>query len=494
MTNEAGLPRSTPEAQGITSSAILNFVNTVEQQIDALHSFMLLRHGQVVAEGWWAPYPPQELHMLFSLSKSFTATAVGLAVAEGHLAVADKVISFFPDDLPTEVSDNLAAMQVHHLLSMATGHTEDTTRYLHMAEDGNWVKAFLARPVEREPGSHFLYNTGATYMLSAIVQKLTGQTLLAYLRPRLFDPLGIGEATWESCPRGINTGGYGLKVTTEDIARFGQLYLQAGKWQGQQLVSADWVAMATAKQVSNGSDPQSDWAQGYGYQFWRCRHGAYRGDGAFGQYCIVMPEQDAVLAITSGLGNMQAPLDIIWDKLLPAMQATPLAADSAGQAALQQKLATLTLPPQPGAPSSPLVAQVSGRCYHFAVDEQQDGDRELPQIHAITLDFAETATTFTLHNSYGKQQIRCGQGEWLTGAMTVDHRGPQSVAASGAWVTEDTYVIKQYFYQTPFCNTTTVHFTEDGVTYQARLNVSFGPTEFPQLVGRPVSQSVMKNG
>lgn len=488
MHTETGLPRSTPEAQGISSAAILSFVEAVEQKLDALHSFMLLRHGHVVAEGWWSPYGPAEPHMLFSLSKSFTATAVGLAVAEGHLTVADKVIAFFPDDLPEEVSDNLAAMQVHHLLSMATGHTEDTTGYLHRAADGNWARAFLARPVAREPGTHFLYNTGATYMLSAIVQKLTGQTLLEYLRPRLFDPLGIGEATWESCPRGINTGGYGLKVTTEDIARFGQLYLQEGKWQGQQLVPATWVATASAKQVSNGSDPQSDWAQGYGYQFWRCRHNAYRGDGAFGQYCIVMPEQDAVLAITSGLGNMQAPLDIIWEQLLPAMQPTALAADSTGHQALQQKLATLALPPQSGKPSSPLAAQVSGRCYHFAVEEQGDGNGDLTQIHALSLDFAETATTFTLHNGYGQQQIRCGQGEWLTGTMTVDHRGPQQVASSGAWVAEDTYVIKCYFYQTPFCNTTTVHFTAEGVTYQARLNVGFGPTEFPQLVGQPALQ------
>lgn len=486
MTNTYGLPRSTPEAQGISSASILSFVETIEEQIDALHSFMLVRHGQVVAEGWWSPYGPTDLHMLFSLSKSFTSTAVGLAVAEGRLTVTDRVISFFPDDLPDNVSDNLAAMQVHHLLSMATGHTEDTTRYLHTAEDGNWVKAFLARPVEREPGTHFLYNTGATYILSAIMQKLTGQTLLQYLRPRLFDPLGIGEATWESCPRGINTGGYGLKITTEDIACFGQLYLQQGVWAGQQLVPADWIAAATAKQVSNGSKPESDWEQGYGYQFWRCRHGAYRGDGAFGQYCIVMPEQDAVLAITSGLSDMQAPLNIIWEKLLPALTPTALPADRASHAALQQKLARLALAPQAGSASTPLAAQVNGRRYEFAGDAQQSDNNDLAQIHAVTLAFGENGTTVTLHNNYGEQRLACGYGEWHTGVITVDHRGPGAVAASAAWVTDDTYVIKYYFYQTPFCNTTTLQFTGDQLIYQGRLNVSFGPTEFPQLVGRQV--------
>ncbi|MEZ4859853.1 MAG: serine hydrolase [Caldilineaceae bacterium] len=489
MTNQ--LPRSTPEAQGIASTAILAFIEAAEQQIDAFHSLMLLRHGQVVAEGWWAPYAAEALHMLFSLSKSFTSTAVGLAVAEGRLSVQDKVTSFFPEDLPTDLpeaaSDNLAAMQVHHLLSMSTGHTEDTTRYLRMAPDGNWAKAFLARPVEREPGTHFLYNTGATYMLSAIVQKLTGQTLLDYLRPRLFDPLGIGEATWESCPRGINTGGFGLKVTTEDIARFGQLYLQEGEWQGKQIVPAAWVAEATRKHIDNrhpGDQPWSDWAQGYGYQFWRCRHNSYRGDGAFGQYCIVMPEQDAVLAITSGLANMQAPLDLIWEKLLPAMQAAPLAADSAGYHALQAKLSNLALPTQAGAATAARAAQVNGRCYHFALEEQQGDNDDLTQFSALSLTFDTAGATYTLHNAFGEQQVRCGNGEWVRGVMTVDQRGPQEVAVSGAWTAADTYVIKSYFTQTPFCNTTTLRFDGDQVTYQGRMNVGFGQTELPQLVGR----------
>lgn len=484
MTTKNQLPHSTPEAQGISSSAILNFVEAVEKDIDALHSFMLLRHGQVVAEGWWSPYAPTEPHMLFSLSKSFTSTAVGLAVAEGHLSVTDQVIAFFPEERPDAVSANLAAMQVRHLLSMATGHTEDTTRYLHEQPDGNWVRAFLARPVEREPGTHFLYNTGATYMLSAIVQKLTGQTLLDYLRPRLFDPLGIGPATWESCPRGINTGGYGLNVTTADIARFGQLYLQKGMWQGQQLVPAAWIAEATAKQVSNGSKPESDWEQGYGYQFWRCRHGAYRGDGAFGQYCIVMPEQDVVLAITSGLGNMQAPLDIVWDQLLPALAANSLPEDPATQAKLSQKLATLALPPVQGAATSPVAAQVSGNRYHFTLDEQQGGDPREPKLEAIAFDFADAGTTVTLCDTAGEHTVRCGNGAWIKGEMLVNRRGRQPMVASGAWTAPDTYVMQLYFYHTPFCNTITCQFDAAQVIYNSRLNVNFGPTEQPQLVGR----------
>src|SRR5262249_17904140 len=158
-----------------------------------------------------------------------------------------------------------------------------------------------------------------TYMLSAIVQKTAGLTVLDYLRPRLFEPLGIEDPTWGTSPQGVSLGGYGLSIRTEDIARFGQLYLQKGEWQGRQLLPTTRVQAATSRQVSNGSSPQSDWDQGYGYQFWRCRHGAFRGDGAFGQYCLVMPEQDAVLAITSGVKDMQAVLNLVWDKLLPAL-------------------------------------------------------------------------------------------------------------------------------------------------------------------------------
>src|SRR5207244_5422812 len=170
--------------------------------------------------------------------------------------------------------------------------------------------------------------------LSAIVQKVTGMTVLDYLKPRLFEPLGIEHPTWEASPQGITAGGYGLSIRTEDIARFGQLYLQKGKWQEKQLVPESWVEAATARQTSNGSNPKSDWDQGYGYQFWRCRNGAYRGDGAFGQYCIVMPEQDAVIVITSGLRDMQAVLNLVWETLLPGMSKKTLPADKANRAKL----------------------------------------------------------------------------------------------------------------------------------------------------------------
>src|SRR5260370_32115779 len=205
-------------------------------------------------------------------------------------------------------------------------------------------------------------------MLSAIVQKATGVTVLDSLKPRLFEPLGIERPTWESSPQGVTTGGYGLSIRTEDIARFGQLYLQKGKWNGKQLVPESWVDAATARQTSNGSSPKSDWDQGYGYQFWRSRHGAYRGDGAFGQYCIVLPEQDAVIAITSGVKDMQAVLNLVWDKLLPAMKSSPLSPDQEARAKLEQTLKGLSLrPPE----ASGTHAKVVGKKDVFRANERK---------------------------------------------------------------------------------------------------------------------------
>ncbi|MBK8024672.1 MAG: serine hydrolase [Chloroflexi bacterium] len=357
------LGRSTPEAQGVASGAIQKFIEAVEASGEELHSLMLLRHGQVIAEGWWSPYRADRPHMLFSLSKSFTSTAIGLAAAEGRLTVDDLVAGYFPDDLPEVVSPNLAALKIRHLLSMSVGHVTDSTESMTAFPKGRWKQGFLAHPVEREPGTHFVYNSGATYMLSAILQKVTGMRLLDYLRPRLLDPIGIGRATWEQSPEKIDTGGWGLRLVTEDIARFGQLYLQNGVWQGKQIVPEAWVREATSWKIDNGPDPNSDWNQGYAYQFWRCRHKSYRGDGAFGQYCVVMPEQDAVLVMTGAMRDMQIPLNCAWDHLLPAMSEKPRRANKTAQTRLNETLTTRALLPPAGAPDSPMADQIDGKTY-----------------------------------------------------------------------------------------------------------------------------------
>lgn len=331
------LPRATPESQGVSSESLRKFIESANAKINSLHSFMLVRHGKVVAEAWWSPETPDKPHVLWSLSKSFTSTAVGLAVAEGKLSIDDRVMKFFPDDAPTDPSENLKNMRVRDLLTMSTGHQDEAK----LRDASHWAKAFLAHPVPHKPGTHFRYNTPATYMQSAIVQQVTGQTVVEYLKPRLFAPLGIADPVWDSSPQGVSIGGYGLYLRTEDIAKFGQLYLQRGQWHGQQLLPAEWIAQATSKQTSNGSNPESDWDQGYGFQFWRCRHGAYRGDGKDGQFCIVLPDLDAVIAMTSNTSDMQAELNLVWEEVLPAFHEQALPENTAAQKRLQELIAGL---------------------------------------------------------------------------------------------------------------------------------------------------------
>ncbi len=473
------LPRSTPESQGVLSSAIQNFLAAANAQIRDLHSFMFMKHGHVIAEGWWAPYEAHRPHILFSLSKSFTATAIGLLVAEGRLTVDDPVLSFFPDDAAAEVNEHLAAMRVRHLLSMSTGHTEDTTGAVVTSPDGNWVKAFLAQPVLREPGTHFLYNTGATYMLSAIAQRLSGQRLLHYLTPRLFEPLGIrvgpDGATWQQCPRGIDVGGFGLKLTTEDIAKFGQLYLQKGMWQGQRLITEAWVDEASAKHIDNSPAPNPDWAQGYGYQFWRCQHNAYRGDGAFGQYCIVMPQHDAVIAITSGVPDMQAVLNLVWQHLLPP-SGKPERAEP--DATLQQTLNNLTIPHVSGAPTSATAQRVNGQTYRF--------DDNAAHIRSLAVLCVSGSVTLTFQSEQGEYTIAAGHSQWQPGTMLGDRYSPHPVAASGAWANEDTFVAKVAFVETPFIATCTCTFGAETVRIEHAINMDgpIAPQPLPDLVGR----------
>jgi CubicO group peptidase (beta-lactamase class C family) len=473
---QAGLRPSSPETQGIPAQAILDFVDAADRKITYFNSFMLLRHGALVAEGWWSPYAPERPHMLFSLSKSFTSTAVGLAVAEGRLTVDDKVVDFFPEDLPDRVSPNLAAMRVRHLLAMCTGHSDDTTGFMRRSRDGNWAAAFLRRPVTYEPGTHFLYNTGATYMLSAIVHKMTGMGLVDYLRPRLFDPLGIDYADWETCPYGIATGGFGLSVKTDAIARFGQLYLQKGVWQGRQLVPAEWIAEATAKHIDNGPNEKSEWEQGYGYQFWRCRHNCYRGDGAFGQYCIVMPEQDAVLAITSGVPDMQAVMDLVWKHLLPAMGPEPLAPNAEADAKLAARLRDLAIPPQAGKDNARIAKKVSGCTYVFEKNDQRISD--------FTLTFDEDGAIFNFKQGRRRNVIRVGHGEWIEGTAKFAELRSDKVCASGAWKNPSTYVVQLCHVETPFISTATLKFDSDQVEHTGGINVSFGPTQRPTLIGK----------
>jgi CubicO group peptidase (beta-lactamase class C family) len=479
LTAAEPLPRSAPESEGVSSMGLLRLVEALDAEVEGMHSLMVLRRGRVIAEGWWGPYAADRKHVLYSLSKSFTSTAVGLAVAEGKISLDDKVLGFFPDDAPKDPSENVKAMRVRDLLLMAAGHeTESPT-----AKETMSPKSFLAHPVPFAPGTHFRYNTAATFMCSAIVQKSTGLTVLEYLNPRLFEPLGIGNPVWDKNFQGINLGGYGLRVRTEDIAKFGQLYLGKGEWKGKRILSPEWVEMATSKQIDNGSDPNSDWNQGYGFQFWRCRHDAYRGDGAFGQYCVVLPEQEMVVAITGGLGNMGAVLGILWDRLLPAIAPAPLAADAEGTKALRDELAALELRPAEGDATSEVAAKVFGKSYRFESNPRK--------LESISLFEDEAAKSIALAAKFEGTDVRFrfGHRQWLPG------RGPfgagnladfpdEPVAGTYGWISDTVCELRLCAVETPFVATWRLRFEGDSVTLESEVNVAFGATVAPPLTGK----------
>ncbi|WP_426593313.1 serine hydrolase domain-containing protein [Cellulomonas sp. McL0617] len=465
-------------------AALADVVRTLTA-LPELHSIMVLRHGHVIAEGWAAPFASDRLHELFSLSKSVTATAVGFAVADGLFDVDDLVLDLLGDRAPENPGDHLRRMRVRHLLTMTTGHDTDPSLAV-FPTGGDWVGEFLRQPVEHEPGTHFVYNSAATYVLSALVQQVTGQRLLEYLRTRLFEPLGIEDATWEQSPTGVDTGGFGLSATTEDIAAIGLLYLQDGVWEGRQLLPDGWAAEATRLHVPNGDDPENDWAQGYGYQFWRCRPAnSWRGDGAFGQYIVGLPEQDVVVAMTSGRQEMHEYLQVLWDRLLPGLADEPSPPTAHGD--LDAAIAAMRLDPPTGEPTSPTGSRLSGRTITFPPNPGG--------LRSAVLEVGADHDRLTVE--VGDQRIEgvVGRVDPVAGTATAGRgsptllrgsfrrREPEDVLVSGAWPTPDTYVLTFRFVESPFCLTATATVDGDAVTVTLSWNASFGPPTLPPIAG-----------
>ncbi|MFC5218533.1 serine hydrolase domain-containing protein [Streptomyces coerulescens] len=435
------LPSSTPAAQGVDAAGVLAFLDALDAAptIEP-HSLMILRHGHLVASGWWAPYTAERPHLLYSISKSFTATAAGIAAGEGLIRLDDPVISYFPE-LDADIADPRSrAMLVRHVASMASGHETDTVFEARERDREDLVRGFLLVPPQRDPGTVFAYNQPATFTLSAIVQRTSGQSLTEYLRPRLLDPLGIGEVAWLCDRSGRELGFSGLHATTDAVARLGQLYLNGGVWEGERLLPESWVAEATRSQVENaGVMPGDDWQRGYGFTFWMSRHG-YRGDGALGQFCIVLPEHDAVIATTADTWDMQTVLNLIWEHLLPAFGPLPLTGGESADAALAERLAGLALPPAAGEPAPPEEAEAWSAAA-FTPDGGVCGP--LPKLTSIDLAPGTDGWTLTLTEDGHPLHARLGDTGW-----TVTE-GPVPTAVSGGWTDADTLVMDIAFLETP---------------------------------------------
>ncbi len=467
-----GLNRTLPEIQGVHPEAILRFIEEAETHGIELHSFMLVRHGKVISEGWWYPYRSGIPHLMNSASKTFTATAVGFAVDEKLFSVEDKVISFFPDELPPSVSPYLNELTVKHLLTMTAGHTQAPS---YNADDENWVKRFLAEPIANKPGSVFEYSTYSTYMLSAIVQQVTGQTVYDYLTPRLFEPLGIRDISWEVNKEGINTGGWGLRIKTADLAKLGMFYLQKGKWDNRQLLSESWFTEATSPQIyqqpgrtaeQNATD---DWAQGYGYQLWICTNDAYRIDGAYGQFAVVMPKQDAMIAITARATDTNRELKLIWENLIPAMEEKGFPTDPAQDELLQSKLASLQLPDPFRTVDELEFPREETRSYQIAPNSMG--------ITALTFQFAKdgsTELTLVQHDAsypfaFGQDGWKHGKTERLSPYFSSPRRTATGlpafdVAGYAAWTGADVLQLRLLYLNDLQSETYACAFTADGIT------------------------------
>ena len=338
------LPRSTPAEQGIEPKAVSDFFQALMAMPETdIHHVMVARHGHVVAEMHPAPFRDQDAHTLYSESKTFASMAVGIAVGENRLRLTDRVAAFFPERLPDSISPWLAQMTVADLLTMRSGVTPD---WVMRNTEPDWVRSWLAKPVGAEPGTRFQYDSMCTFMLSAIVQRVTGCTMLDYLKEHFFGPMHVTEVGWERSPDGINTGGWGLHLQAESQLKLGLLLLNGGRWQGRQLVPAEWVAEAiTPRADLHPGDAPTEGNQGYGYQIWGSKWpGSYRADGAMGQYVVCVPSVDLVVVINEASGRGHGVLGCIWQHLMPGMKGAPVAADGKQQSQLERLCAAAALP------------------------------------------------------------------------------------------------------------------------------------------------------
>ena len=430
----SALPRSTPSAEAVAAGGIRSFVDSLEAgELIEPHSVLVLRHGRVVAEGWWAPYTPELPHLLYSLSKSFTSTALAFAVDEGLVDLDDTVLSCFPELDGPDVGERNRRIRIRDVAAMASGHDRDLMDFAAGSDPAELVRLLLTVPPAAAPGTLFAYNQACTYAIAAVIQQRAGTTLTEYLRPRVLDPLGIGETGWLRDRHGLELGFSGLHATTEAIAKLGQLYLDGGAWNGVQLLPDGWVELATRAHIDNPDQENPDWRQGYGFQFWMQRHG-YRGDGAYGQFSIVLPDQDMVVAVTSQSLDMQGVLDAAWDHLLPAVD-TPSSDDA--DAALATFLSTRALPPLSSAEApSEGAPRDSAEPRVFAAAPGNDQ----PSLTAVTLMREGDDWALELDDAGERLSVDLGIGRW---AVTA------AIAATGGRAPDGALIADVVLLETP---------------------------------------------
>lgn len=481
------LERCTPESVGISSKTVDKLLTALEASGTEMHGLMIIRHGKVAAEGWWSPYAPGMVHSLHSLSKTYSATAVCLAVDEGLVQLEDRIVDIFEAYVPEEVSENLALMTVRDVLRMGCGMET-------MPEPSeNWIRDFLATPVVHKPGTAFMYNSIGSNMLGAIVKQVSGQGLHDFLKPRLFDKIGIDSDhfKWLMLSDGLEVGGGGGFATTEDNARLMMLYLQNGMWEGERVLSEEMVAEAIAIQIDTASNTEGipDCQLGYGFQIWRCRpEGSYRADGALGQYSIVFPHLDMVVSINESAKYpdvVQHVLDIVYDVLLPDVGDAPLPEDAEAYEELQRRLARLAIPRPPYAPYSERAKEISGKMFQiregdipWIADYEMMIGRKNEQMSSFRLDFETNACAITWATKTKEHHIKIGMnGNGAINSVKTDL--PYSeVHVSGWWESESQLRIDFRWLETCIIKQVAIDFNdkEASITTSSARVSAFDPT------------------
>lgn len=464
-----------PENHRLSSKALVEFFTQIEQQKLEVNSFIVLQHGKATAKYWRPPYRKDSPQLLYSLSKSFTSIAIGIAWDNGFLDLDDKVISFFPEKRPGNMTPNLAKMTIHHLLSMNAGHHDNI--YATVAKEQDWVKTYLSLDVEHEPGSHYRYSTHSTYMLSAIIKQVTGQNMIDFLMPRLFEPLGISRPSWETCPLGITAGGMGLSISAEGIAKFGLMLLNKGVYEGKRMVSEQFIKLATSEQSDNRAEAERiDSAQGYGYQFHLCRRGCYRGDGAFGQLCFVAPKENIVIAATSSFKNMkplQTLLDLIYEHIIDQLD-NNASYNPEDNIKLQNLLSNMSnsVPAIKLVPVNMPFVNTSS----YVMNENPHGLKKI-----------------NFHLREGQLELRVFYGDDRDNILPFDFSKPmhtkdvfnkdlsmhlQEVITYAAWQDENTLQLTLFYIETPYMVTYTITFHNHTIDFQFNINVSMNIPEY----------------
>jgi CubicO group peptidase (beta-lactamase class C family) len=474
-----GLPRSPPEAKGVPSSSIIGFLDDVERAGLELHSFMLSRAGSVIAEGWWWPYAPQRIHMTHSLTKSVMVSGVAIAMDEARFGLDDRVVSFFPEHIPPDASENLKAMTVRDLLTMRTGHDHETSGSVWRPLKTSWVEEFMKIPVVYQPGTKWVYTSAASYMLSAIITKTTGQKLADYIRPRMLDPMGIRNFHWDVSPEGVTPGGNGLSWQTSDSLKLGMLYARRGAWNGQQLLSPQWITEASRQQVPDGP---------YGYQWWIGPGGAFFAAGMFSQFSIVFPEHDAVLAVFAAIDDSAKLLPLVW-KHFPSAFATQPTPRSADAIALRRREAGLRVLAHLSKTASPTGPKVSGRQFKLSPNDQG--------ATAVVFDFARGKVRYTLIDDRGSHAVAAGLGRWIEQEMTMPgarlhheyEPDTMRVVAGARWRGPDELEITWQYVEAAFRDTVVCRFDGDRVSIDRGVNVNSAALKLPTLNGQISSKT-----